>query len=282
MLLIDTTVLITGVSPNSLGGHIAQSIAAKHPRLLILSGHTRSGVQAVTELIAETGFNVPFRILEMDLASFDSVKAAAEEVNGYDEESIDVLINNAGVTNIPRRELSRDGFELHLAINYLGPFLFTTSIMGKITPRAQGRIVNVGSDGYAFSPFRFADYNFDGDKELPDSEHPPREPCTQLGIPWTLQYSPMIAYGQSKAAVLLFTHQLAHMMISQEISVVAVHPGGQSPNARAPLILPSNPTERRCCQPRETHATRHDQASAQSEGHEDSCTGCQHGSGSCA
>ena len=162
----------------------------------------------------------------MDLSSFDSIRRAAREVDAYQEQRIDILINNAGIMNVPERQLSTDGFELHLATNYLGPFLFTTSIMDKLAFSGKGRIVNVGSNGYAFSPFRFADYNFEG-RALPDKEKPPKELCEQYGIPWSLGYTPTIAYGQSKTATMLFTVQLADLFADRGVTAVCVHPGGE-------------------------------------------------------
>lgn len=75
--------------------------------------------------------------------------------------------------NIPERTLSADGFEMHLATNHLGSFLFNNLIMDKLTANEGARIVNMSSNGYIFSPFRFADYNFEGNT-LPEEEKPPR------------------------------------------------------------------------------------------------------------
>ena len=66
--------------------------------------------------------------------------------------------------NIPTRTFSKDGFEMQLAINYIGAFLFTNSIMSKLLASPAPRITNITSNGYALSPFRFDDYNFDEDK----------------------------------------------------------------------------------------------------------------------
>ena len=162
----------------------------------------------------------------MDVSSFDSVRRAAKEVIAYKEQHIDILINNAGVMNIPEHQHSTDGFEMHLATNYLGAYLFTTSIMEKLAASGKGRIVNVGSNGYVFSPFRFADYNFEG-RTLPDSEKPPKELCEQYGLPWSLHYTPTIAYGQSKTAIMLFTVQLARLYKDKGVTAICVHPGGR-------------------------------------------------------
>ena len=217
--------MITGVGPNGLGAVTAQSLAAHKPGLLILTGRTLSKVNTIATAIVKDHPHISIRSLELDLSSFESVKRAAAEVNGYHESSIDILINNAGIMNIPERQLSNDGFELHLATNYLGAFLFTTSILDKISASGQGRVVNMGSNGYVFSPLRFSDYNFE-EKSLPVDEQPPKALCEQYGLPWSLQYTPTIAYGQSKTAVLLFTVQLAKLFRKGGITAICVHPGG--------------------------------------------------------
>ncbi|PQE30870.1 short-chain dehydrogenase protein [Rutstroemia sp. NJR-2017a WRK4] len=211
---LTLTVLITGVSPNGLGASLAQTLAAQSPSLLILTGRSTVKVKAVEKIIKATYPNVPIRILKLDLVSFDSVRSAAAEINAYDERSIDILINNAGVMNIPERTLSADGFEMHLATNYLGSFLFTSLIMDKLTANDGARIVNMSSNGYMFSPFRFADYNFEGDP-LPEEEKPPKALC----------YLPTIAYGQSKTAIILYSVQLSKLLANKGVTVVCVHPG---------------------------------------------------------
>lgn len=166
----------------------------------------------------------PFRIVKLDLANFDSIRSAVKEVASFAKQ-IDILINNAGVMNIPERQLSKDSFEMHLAVNYLGPFLLTKSLIDQSLVARDCRIVNVGSNGYYFSPFRFTDYNFDGGS-LPEDEWPPKDLCEQYGLPWLLGYTPTIAYGQSKTASLLFTVQLARLYQKDGISAICVHPGG--------------------------------------------------------
>lgn len=129
--------------------------------------------------------------------------------------------------NVPERQLSEDGFEMHLAVNYLGPYLLTTGLMRQLLVSGSSRVVNVGSNGYLFSPFRFADYNFEG-KSLPESEVPSKEVCEQYGLPWSSEYTPTIAYGQSKTAILLFTVQLAQLYKEKGLTAICLHPGGNS------------------------------------------------------
>ena len=193
--------------------------------LLVLTARDMSKVQAVTQELNANYPDVKTRTLQLDVASFKSITSAAAEVNGYAELNLNILINNAGVMNIPERVLSPDGFEMHLATNYLGPFLFTNSIMGKLLNSPGGRTVNITSNGHALSPFQFKDYNFEG-KPLPESEKLNKELCKGWSLSWGLGYLPAIAYGQSKTAMILYTVQLSKLLNSKGLSAVCVYPGG--------------------------------------------------------
>jgi NAD(P)-dependent dehydrogenase (short-subunit alcohol dehydrogenase family) len=220
--------VITGVNPNGIGGALAKALAAHSPRLLILTGRTASKVEAVEKKINTSAPGVQVRIVLFDISSFASIAKAAEEINGYAEPSIDVVFNNAGVMNIPERRLSADGFEMQFATNYLGLVLFTMSLLPKVKLSAAGRIVNVVSNGYALSPVRFSDYNFDGKgNELPDDEKPNKAACEMFGVPLGFDYLPPIAYGQSKTAGILFTRELADRLKGTNVIVNSVHPGGK-------------------------------------------------------
>ncbi|KAL9059657.1 MAG: hypothetical protein Q9206_001385 [Seirophora lacunosa] len=208
----DKTILITGVGPNGLGETLCLLLASHQPARLIITGRSLDKVGASAKAIRDAHPKLEVVILKLDLASLESVRLAAEEVNRYDG-AIDLLINNAGVMNIPERQLSKDGLEMHLATNHLGPFAFTNLILPKILASSKSpRIVNVVSNGYALSPFRFSDWNFDGQATLPEEEQPPKETCKMFGVPWGLEYLPPIAYGQSKTAGVLFTKELARKL----------------------------------------------------------------------
>lgn len=163
-------VLTTGVSPSGLGAAFVKAIARAEPSLLILAGRNLAKVQETAQDlvldIAQIENENPsspttkVRVLELDLSSLDTVRAAAKTLNGWvDVPHIDVLVNNAGIMAVPYG-LSADGFESHFATNHLGPFLFTNLIMDKILASSTPRIVMVSSNGHFLCPMRFYDYNF--------------------------------------------------------------------------------------------------------------------------
>jgi len=82
----------------------------------------------------------------LDLASLASIRAFAKFVaQTFPGQSLDLLINNAGVMAVPTRELTVDGYERQFATNYLGPFLLTALLLPQLKPQSGTRIVTVAS-----------------------------------------------------------------------------------------------------------------------------------------
>ncbi|KAF4540639.1 Retinol dehydrogenase [Lasiodiplodia theobromae] len=212
-------ILITGVGPNGLAETLVHTLAAHSPALLILAGRQPAKVSAVADAVKAAHPGTQTRTLQLDLASLASVREAAAHVT----EPLHLIINNAGVMNIPTRTLTADGFEMHFAVNYLGAFLFTNLLVPRLVQGA--RVVMVVSNGYALSPVRFSDYNFDGRDSLPDDELPNKQACEAFGIPYGLGYVPPLAYGQSKTAGILYTKELAKRLKASGVTATCVNPG---------------------------------------------------------
>jgi NAD(P)-dependent dehydrogenase (short-subunit alcohol dehydrogenase family) len=148
------------VSQNGLGISTAKAFAIHHPALLILAARSQAALDAAVSTIKEAVPDCPTRVLNLDLGSFRTVRAAAAEVNcWHDVPKIDILINNAAAAAEMSWKLSEDGIEHHFATNHVGPFLFTNLIVGKVIA-AKGRVVNVSSVGHVSSGIRFDDPNF--------------------------------------------------------------------------------------------------------------------------
>ena len=114
-----------------------------------------------------------------------------------DYDRLDVLVNNAGVL-LRDRQVSKDGHELHFAVNYLSPLLLTRTLLPRIVASAPSRIVNVAS--VAQSPIDFDDVML---------ERPGRGGQ---------------GYGQSKLALIMFTMDLAEELKGQNVTVTTLHP----------------------------------------------------------
>ncbi|EME86149.1 uncharacterized protein MYCFIDRAFT_59350 [Pseudocercospora fijiensis CIRAD86] len=216
-------VVITGVSPRSLGGTLALTIARHRPYDLVLASQSRSELQKVQkELHQSTG--VLARLVVLDLSSQASVRDAAARIAGV-MTHVDLLINNAGLVSSERKTTS-EGLELQFAVNHIGHFLLTNLLMPKLLASGTPRVVNVSSLGYEISPIRFHDYNFEGKVIPPDEEPLPGFPLiftpnAAEGRP----YHAFCAYGQSKTANILHAISLNEKFASMKLRAYAVHPG---------------------------------------------------------
>jgi NAD(P)-dependent dehydrogenase (short-subunit alcohol dehydrogenase family) len=230
------TILITGVNKLGLGYATASALATQVPSKLIICGRSELKLQECADGINSEHPTVDVRTLILDLSSQKAVRKAASEVMGWEDiPKIDIVINNAGVMNIPERTLSEDRIEMHLATNHVGPFLFTNLIMPKILAAAKNaepgsvRIINLSSMGIMTSGFRISDPNFEKPgSELPESERPNYPIFKQFGLPGdeSTIYIPMAAYGQSKTAAVLLSVALNERLYEKHrVLSLALHPG---------------------------------------------------------
>jgi NAD(P)-dependent dehydrogenase (short-subunit alcohol dehydrogenase family) len=58
---------------------------------------------------------------------------------------VDLLINNAGVMAVPKREVTEDGFERQLGTNYLGPFALTGLLIPALLRSETPKVTTVSS-----------------------------------------------------------------------------------------------------------------------------------------
>lgn len=160
----NKVILITGVSPGGLGAEFALTISKHSPSRIILAGRDITKIEQTASAIADVAPSVETRTLKLDLASQKQVREAAKEVLAYPE-SIDVLVNNAGIMAKSPYSQTPEGIEAQFGANHIGHYLFTNLIMKKLIggegSGRTARVVNVSSDGYRLGPVRFDDWNFD-------------------------------------------------------------------------------------------------------------------------
>ena len=177
-----------------------------------------------------------YRALKLDLSSQKAVRAAATEVLSWtDIPAIDIAVNSAGVMNLPERQLSEEGIEMHFATNHIGHFLFTSLLMPKFLKAAKGnpkgatRIVNITSLSPTVSPMRWSDLNFEKiNKDLPQAEQPPYQMHKMFGVLGTeeMSYVPIEGYSQSKVANVLFGIALNDRLYEKYgVLSLSCHPG---------------------------------------------------------
>lgn len=232
----NKTILITGANKDGVGYGTAEAFATQSPARLILAGRSAQRIQEVIDILHPQHPEIDFRILELDLSSQESTRKAASTVLDWkDVNKIDLIINNAGVMNLPTRELSPEGVEMHLNTNHLGHFTLTNLIMPKLiecaktAPKGSVRIINVSSSGTFVTGLRVSDLNFSKKwSELPEKEHPNGGMLSGAGLSDSQDqvYIPIVAYAHSKTANVLFSVELTKKLYNKYgILSLAINPG---------------------------------------------------------
>jgi NAD(P)-dependent dehydrogenase (short-subunit alcohol dehydrogenase family) len=191
-------VLVTGMSAG-LGVETARALAARGAKVVGAARDLAKAERATVEVRAQAANGGGLELVALDLASLASVRACADALLA-DGRPLDALIANAGVMRTPFGH-TVDGFETQFGTNYLGHFVLVNRIASLIAPG--GRLVNVSSAGHRYS---------DVDLDDPNFEHAP--------------YDPMIAYGRSKTANILFAVEFDRRHRARGVRATALHPGG--------------------------------------------------------
>src|SRR5437773_1849759 len=191
--------VVTGAD-TGLGFQTAQVLAARGASVVLAVRDTDKGKRAAAA-IAGTAPGADITVSPLDLASLDSIRAAADQLRAQ-HPAIDLLINNAGVM-FPPRQATGDGFELQFGTNHLGHFALTGLLLDQMLPVPGSRVVTVTSLAHRIR----ARINF-GDLQGERS------------------YRRVAAYTQSKLANLMFTYELQRRLSRAGTTIAAAaHPG---------------------------------------------------------
>ena len=198
-------VIVTGA--NSGIGLAATAQLMAHGAAVTMAVRDELKGRAAAALV-EDGGSGSIEVAWLDLADLASVRQFAATWREAHPEGLDVLVNNAGVMAIPRRE-SADGFELQLATNHLGHFALTGLLVGALRP--DGRVVTVSSSMHRMGRIDFDD------------------------LQGATRYRKWGAYGQSKLANVLFALELHRRAEAADVPLrsIAVHPGYADTNLQA-------------------------------------------------
>lgn len=144
--------VVTGAN-GGLGLETARQLAAKGARVVMAVRNQEKAAAAVDEIRASVP-DAALELVALDLASQASVRAAAKQIMAA-HQSIDLLINNAGVMGIPETKTA-DGFEMQLGVDHLGHWSLTALLLPALLRTPGARIVTVTSTahhmGRAISP----------------------------------------------------------------------------------------------------------------------------------
>ena len=186
--IVDKSVLVTGAN-RGLGRALVDEALRRGAKRVYAASRQPMVVrdQRVTPLI-------------LDVTDPAQIQDAVERV-----ESLDILINNAGVS-VPDDLSDRSAFERHLAVNLYGTLDVTQAFLPSLT-RSHGAVVNIVS----------------------------------LGAVAAVPVLP--AYSVSKAAALSLTQSLRALLAGRGVSVYAVMPGPIDTDMVRDLDIPKTPPE---------------------------------------
>ncbi|MFZ0593405.1 MAG: SDR family NAD(P)-dependent oxidoreductase [Bryobacteraceae bacterium] len=191
-------ILVTGVSAG-IGVETARPLAAHGAHVVGAARNLVKAEAATAQVQKDAAANGgSFELVALDLADLKSVRACADRLMAKGE-PFDLVIANAGVMATPFGH-TVDGFETQFGINHLGHFVLVNRIASLIRPG--GRLINLSSAGHRISNVDLEDPNFE------------RTP-----------YDPMVAYGRSKTANILFAVAFDQRHRSRGVRAAAVHPG---------------------------------------------------------
>jgi retinol dehydrogenase-12 len=193
----DKIVLITGAT-DGVGRQTALQLA-KQGYNIVMMVRSKDRADKTRAEIKEQSGNQKIDYILADLKSFAQVRKAAADFNAK-YPRLDILINNAGLV-VPEKVMTADGFEESFQVNHLAPFLLTHLLLDKIKLSAQGRIINLSSEGHRIA--KFDPENFNAEKK----------------------YSSMDQYCFTKLCNIYFTNELAQRLKGTNVTVNAVHPG---------------------------------------------------------
>jgi NAD(P)-dependent dehydrogenase (short-subunit alcohol dehydrogenase family) len=203
--------VITGAN-SGIGFETALALARQGAEL-ILPARTQAKADDAAARIREQVPNAQLHPEILDLAVQASVHAFAHRViEQFPGQSLDLLINNAGVMALPKREITTDGFERQFATNYLGPFALTGLLLPSIKAKPGSRVVTLSSGASHQGKIEFD--NLQSERI----------------------YKPMFqAYAQSKLADLIFAQELQRRLtaVGSPIISTAAHPGYAVTNLQA-------------------------------------------------
>lgn len=189
--------LITGAT-SGIGEATAIELAKKGANIFFIARSEAKAKLLQEQLLQINGKENSYIIA--DLSAQEEVKRAAKEFLSLDK-PLHVLLNNAGIINLERRE-TVDKFEEVFAVNHLAYFTLTILLLDLIKDSSPSRIINVSSAAHAFV----------NDIDLDDLQS-------------NKAFKPMNVYGKSKLANILFTRELAKQLKGYNVTVNCLHPG---------------------------------------------------------
>lgn len=193
------SILVTGASAG-IGRAVVEALVARGASV-VLATRSESRTRPLMAELERRHPGADLYWLPVDLAYLRSVEAAAETFLSTGR-PLHVLINNAGVGGAGG--LTRDGFDVTIATNHLGPFLLTERLLPRLLEAPAARIVNVASQAH----YRTSSMDWEAFTR-------PASGAREL----------YRRYGMSKLMNVLHARELARRLVRTGVTTYALHPG---------------------------------------------------------
>ncbi|KAI1314547.1 hypothetical protein EDD11_002022 [Mortierella claussenii] len=205
--LTGKVAIVTGAN-TGLGYATTVALAGHGAHVFLACRSKERAMNAITRAQEEIKKKFPhltepkMEFLELDLNDMrkcrDSAKAFLKK--GL---PLHLLICNSGIMTTPFM-LSADGIETQFAVNHMGHFVFTTSLLDRVKESQPSRIVILSSSGHEAVPAGGIDFETLNDES---------------------KTTTIDRYGRSKLANILFAKSLARQLSQERVYVNAAHPG---------------------------------------------------------
>ena len=204
---------VVTASSSGIGFEIALALARAGADVIVTGKNATEGHEALARIRSVVP-DVLVRFEKLDLESQASVRDFGRRLNSAGR-PVDLLINNGCTLMLTAREVTADGFERHLAMNFLGHFALTAHLLPLLRAGKQPRVVSLTSTGRHHGQVDFEDLQLENG------------------------YTPLKAYSQSKLATMIFAVELQRQSDSHGWGVAGN--SAQPTGARAAQI--ANATE---------------------------------------
>ncbi|MFF7361509.1 SDR family NAD(P)-dependent oxidoreductase [Streptomyces sp. NPDC008125] len=208
--------IVTGAA-SGIGIETARILASAGAQVTLAVRNTAAGQEVAADITETTG-NKDIHVARLDVSDPTSVHAFVQAWEG----PLHLLVNNAGIMATPDLERTPEGWELQFATNHLGHFALAIGLHNVLAAADDARIVVVSSSGHLISPVVFDDIHF---------HYRP--------------YDPLVAYGQSKTATVLFAVEATRRWATDGITANALMPGAIATNLQRHTGGLQTPHERR-------------------------------------
>lgn len=201
--LVGKVMVVTGAA-GGIGLETARALASTGATLFLTARDINAAQVALAEILEPNRVS----LVQMNNASFTSIRAAAATILDKANKQINVLVGNAGVMGIQDLELTEDGYETHFATNHLGHFLLfqllKDALLGSTSLEFPSRVVLVASSAHRSCTLNESDnYSFEKGG-----------------------YHFGVAYANSKLANIYMANELERRYGHRGLHSTSLHPGG--------------------------------------------------------